>query len=131
MRTTPTGIWKILPNQIDYHRQVPYFDAYPSGHICTSLATVIVIAENYPDTKWIRPVGYTLTTLVGLGMLFNGIHWVSDYPLGLFFGYYFGMIAAHPEGFPITGLNDDGGMKVHILPYSTPIGSGATLTMIF
>jgi membrane-associated phospholipid phosphatase len=78
VRSTPTGTWKILPNQIDYHRRVPYFDAYPSGHICTSMATVIVIAENYPDVKWIRPAGYAFTTLVGLGMLSNGIHWVSD-----------------------------------------------------
>ncbi len=89
-----------------------------------------MIAENYPDTKWIRPVGYTLTTLVGLGMLFNGIHWVSDYPLGLFIGYYCGMVAAHPEGWEITD-SDENGMKVHILPYSTPAGAGATFTMTF
>ena len=30
--------------------------------------------ENYPDIKWIRPAGYAFTTLVGLGMLSNGIH---------------------------------------------------------
>jgi len=128
--TTPTGVWKILPNQIDYHRRVPQFDAYPSGHICTSIATVIVIAENYPDVKWIRPVGYTFTTLVGLGMLSNGIHWVSDYPLGLFIGYYFGMLAAHPEGLPVID-SGDGKMKVQILPNITPMGTGVTLTMKF
>jgi hypothetical protein len=128
VRSTATGTWKILPNQVDYHRRVPYFDAYPSGHICTSLATVIVIAENYPEVKWIRPAGYTFTALVGLGMLFNGIHWVSDYPLGLFIGYYFGMIAAHPEGLAV-GSND--GIKVQILPSITPIGTGAMLTMTF
>lgn len=130
VRTSPTGIWKILPNQVDYHRRVPYFDAYPSGHVCTSLATVIVIAENYPEIKWIRPAGYTFTTLVGLGMLSNGIHWVSDYPLGLFIGYYFGMLAAHPEGIPVTS-SDDGGLKVHILPSITPQGTGAMISMTF
>jgi membrane-associated phospholipid phosphatase len=129
VRTTPTGVWKILPNQVDYHRYVPHFDAYPSGHICTSLATVIIIAENYPDVKWIRPAGYTFTTLVGLGMLANGIHWVSDYPLGLFIGYYFGMLAAHPEGLPIADSDD--GMKVHILPNITPMGTGVSLTIRF
>jgi hypothetical protein len=129
VRTTPTGIWKILPNQINYHRRVPQFDAYPSGHLCTSIATVIVVAENYPDVKWIRPVGYTFTALVGLGMLNNGIHWVSDYPLGLFIGYYFGMIAAHPEGLPVT--DSSGGLKVNILPNITPMGSGVSLTMRF
>jgi hypothetical protein len=129
VRTTPTGVWKILPNQIDYHRRVPHFDAYPSGHLCTSITTVIVVAENYPDAKWIRPVGYAFTTLVGLGMLSNGIHWVSDYPLGLFIGYYFGMLAAHPEGIPIT--ESDGGLKVNLLPNITPVGTGVTLTMRF
>jgi hypothetical protein len=129
VRTTPTGVWKILPNQIDYHRRVPEFDAYPSGHICTSIATVIVIAENYPDVKWIRPVGYAFTTLVGLGMLSNGIHWVSDYPLGLFIGYYFGMLAAHPEGLPVT--DSESGLKVNILPNITPRGTGVSLTIKF
>jgi membrane-associated phospholipid phosphatase len=130
VRTSPTGVWKILPNQIDYHRYVPHFDAYPSGHICTSITTVIVVAENYPDVKWIRPAGYAFTTLVGLGMLSNGIHWVSDYPLGLFIGYYFGMLAAHPEGLPVME-SDDGRLKVHVLPNITPIGTGATLSMTF
>jgi len=130
VRTTSTGVWKIFPNQIDYHRSVPNFDAYPSGHICTSLATVIVVAENYPDVKWIRPVGYAFTTLVGLGMLSNGIHWVSDYPLGLFIGYYFGMLAAHPEGIPVME-SDDGRLKVYVLPNITPMGTGATLSMTF
>jgi hypothetical protein len=130
VRSTPTGVWKILPNQIDYHRRVPFFDAYPSGHICTSLATVIVIAENYPELPWIRPAGYAFTTLVGLGMLSNGIHWVSDYPLGLFIGYYFGMLAAHPEGVPVAE-SDDGRLKVHLMPAITPGGTGVTLSVIF
>ncbi len=126
VRTTPTGVWKILPNQVDYHRFVPHFDAYPSGHICTSIATVIVIAENYPDTKWIRPVGYGFTTIVGLGMLSNGIHWLSDYPLGLFIGYYFGLLAAHPEGIPVSS-----GLKVDILPSITPSGAGVSMAVVF
>jgi len=128
VRSTPTGVWKILPNQVDYHRYVPFFDAYPSGHICTSLATVIVVAENYPEVKWIRPVGYTFTTLVGLGMLNNGIHWVSDYPLGLFIGYYFGMLAAHPEGLPVSEGNR---LQVYVHPHITPIGTGARLSLAF
>lgn len=128
VRSTPTGVWKILPNQVDYHIYVPHFDAYPSGHICTSLATVIVVAENYPEEKWIRPVGYTFTTLVGLGMLNNGIHWVSDYPLGLFIGYYFGMLAAHPEGVPVAEGNS---VQVHLLPNLTPQGTGVSLSMTF
>lgn len=64
--TSPTGIWRFFPNQIEYHKKVPHYDAFPSGHICTSLSTVVVIAENYPELKWIRPVGYTLVGLIGV-----------------------------------------------------------------
>jgi len=131
VRSTPTGVWKIFPNQIDYHRYVPYFDAFPSGHICTSIGTVIVVAENYPDVKWIRPLGYTLTALVGIGMANNGIHWYSDYPLGLFFGYYFGMIAAHPEGLPEEQIGTDGTMSLRVTPLLLPDGGGVSLSVRF
>jgi membrane-associated phospholipid phosphatase len=131
VRTTPTGVWKPFPSQINYHRHVPQHDAFPSGHICTSLGTVIVIAENYPDTKWIRPVGYTLTALVGIGMANNGIHWYSDYPLGLFLGYTFGMLAAHPEGLDEEAPPKPGEMKAAISPMFVPDGAGLALTVRF
>jgi hypothetical protein len=63
-------------------------------------------------------------------MLSNGIHWVSDYPLGLFIGYYFGMLAAHPEGVPVMD-SENGKVKAHILPNITPIGTGFSLTISF
>jgi hypothetical protein len=129
VRTTPTGVWKILPNQVDYHQRVPSFDAYPSGHICTTIATVVVIAENYPEVKWIRPVGYAFTSLVGLGMLSNGIHWISDYPLGLFIGYYFGMVTAHPEGFSLS--QNGRPIQIHVLPSVTMNGTGMNLVVQF
>ena len=131
VRTTPTGVWNFFPNQVDYHRFVPHYDAYPSGHICTSLATVIVISENYPDNKWVKPIGYTLTTLVGLGMLNNGIHWISDYPLGLFIGYYFGKLAAHPEGFDWAANAEGARVKVSILPTVQADGGGLMLSVRF
>lgn len=131
IRTSPTGIWKLFPNQIDYHKRVPEFDAFPSGHICTSLATVIVISENYPDVKWIRPIGYLFTSLVGIGMANNGIHWYSDYPLGLLIGYAFGMIASHPEGFGVENLTDDNSIKMSLAPAITPQGAGITFSLTF
>ncbi len=39
VRTTPTGIWKVLPNQIDYHRQVPVLR-------CVSIRPHLHIAGN-------------------------------------------------------------------------------------
>lgn len=131
VRSTPTGRWSLFPNQIDYHRYVPYFDAFPSGHICTSLATVIVIAENYPEVKWIRPLGYVLTGLVGIGMANNGIHWYSDYPLGLFLGYYFGMIAAHPEGFEFSEGTGTTQARFSVIPQLNRGGVGMSLIVSF
>lgn len=131
VRSVPLGRWSAFPNQIDYHRYVPYYDAFPSGHICTSLATVIVIAENYPEEHWIRPVGYVFTTLVGVGMANNGIHWYSDYPLGLFIGYYFGMLASHPERWIGVESPSSTDTRVSFLPTFTTRGAGFSLTVSF
>lgn len=118
--TEPRGRWDFFPNQIDYHKHVPAYDAFPSGHLTTTIATVIVIAENYPDVHWIKPVGYTLSGFLAISMVNTGIHWYSDYPLALVLGYAFGMIAAHPEGiseFP-------GNKKLQIAPSITNNGLG-------
>jgi hypothetical protein len=131
VRSSPTGIWRFFPNQIEYHKRVPAFDAFPSGHICTAMATVIVIAENYPDTKWIRPVGYIMSGLVGVGMVNRGIHWYSDYPLGLAIGYAFGMIAAHPDGIAITGSADATKAQVRVAPTVGEQGVGLSMSVAF
>ena len=57
------------------------------------MATVTVIAENYPEYHFIRPVGYGLMGVLGYAMLNNGVHWASDYPLGIALGYGFAKIA--------------------------------------
>jgi membrane-associated PAP2 superfamily phosphatase len=96
--TRPGGVWNFFPNQVEYHKHVPHYDAFPSGHIATALATVTVVVENYPEWTWVKPVGYSIVALIGISMANTGIHWYSDYPLGLALGYSFGMLAAHPEG---------------------------------
>ena len=127
--TSPTGIWRFFPNQIDYHKKVPHYDAFPSGHICTSMSTVVVIAENYPELKWIRPVGYTLVGLIGVSMVNVGIHWYSDYPLGLMIGYTFGMIASHPEGYDIAHIGRDGSHALTLAPELIPGGIGIVMNL--
>lgn len=112
------GRWVLFPNQIEYHKKVPYYDAFPSGHIATSLATVTVIAENYSEIKWIKPVGYLICGLIGIGMVNDGIHWYSDYPLGLAIGYSFGMLASHPEGLKI--INKGKGDSINLSLVSKP-----------
>ncbi|MDD5686891.1 MAG: phosphatase PAP2 family protein [Elusimicrobia bacterium] len=91
--TRDGGKWDLFPNQKKYLKCVPNYDAFPSGHLATTMMTVTVIADNYAEHKYIRPLGYTLMTILGYQMLNNGVHWVSDYPLALVIGYYFGKIA--------------------------------------
>lgn len=93
--TSRTGEWRLFPNQIEYAKHTPHYDAFPSGHIATAMATMIVISENYPEQKWIKYIGYPAVMMVGVGLTTTSIHWVSDFPLGLALGYSFGMLVAH------------------------------------
>ena len=130
-RSSPTGIWKFFPDQIQYSKHVPAYDAFPSGHICTSMATLIVVAENYPEVKWIRPVGYLFCAVIGVGMANNGIHWYSDYPLGIFLGYSFGMIATHQEMFSVFSQGKDNPVNISLAPTISQHGAGLSLSATF
>lgn len=88
------GRWVFFPNQIEYHQHVPNYDAFPSGHLATAMMMVTVISENYKEKKWIKPLGYTLMTILAFEMVNNGVHWISDYPLALGIGYAFGKAIA-------------------------------------
>ncbi len=126
------GRWVFFPNQIDYHRKVPYYDAFPSGHIATATATLTVIMENYPEWKpWLKPLAYFLIAGIGVGLSNTGIHWWSDFPLGIALGYEFGMIASHPEGLPLSDSEKDNSPRVTFRPNISPIGQGVTLSLHF
>ncbi len=96
--TVPTGIWKLFPNQIEYANHVPHYDAFPSGHLSTALGLLIVIANNYPEQKWIRPLGYVACAGISVGLVTTSIHWWSDYPLAIALGYGFGTLLSPKEG---------------------------------
>jgi hypothetical protein len=91
--TQDRGRWFFLPSYTTYQGNVSNYDAFPTGHLATAMATVTVIAENYPEYHFIRPVGYGLMGVLGYAMLNNGVHWASDYPLGIALGYGFAKIA--------------------------------------
>ena len=76
-----------LTNPKVYAADVPKHDAFSSGHITTMMTTVSVLAMNYPNKKYIRPVGYSLMGIVGFQMMNNGVHWFTDYPLAVAMGY--------------------------------------------
>lgn len=89
------GLWRPFPNQIEYAKHVPEFDAFPSGHLATAMVTTTVIAMNYPEYRFIKPLGYSLMTVLSYGMLNNSVHWAGDYPLGVALGYVFAKIAVN------------------------------------
>lgn len=89
------GRWRPFPSLRKYNDEFSQYGAYPSGHLATMMSVVTVIAENYPEKKWVRPVGYSLISLTGIAMINNGAHWISDYPLGIAIGYMAGKIASH------------------------------------
>ena len=131
LSTRPGGVWDLFPNQIEYHKHVAKFDAYPSGHIATALTTVTVIAENYPEWGWVRPVGYTIVALIGVSMGNTGIHWYSDYPLGLALGYSFGMLAAHPGTDKEVSSSSSDSPKVTVSPALGADLVGIRVGMVF
>ena len=138
--TESGGEWRIFPNQADYARHTPRYDAFPSGHMATAMATLTVISSNYPEYRFIRPVGYSMMTLLGFEMLNNKVHWASDYPLALALGETFAKIAVRkghvettqvkspePAGEPVeTALS-----SVHIAPFVSATGSGLSVAMRF
>lgn len=129
--TTPGGVWDLFPNQIEYHKHVPKYDAFPSGHIATALATVTVVAENYPEWTWVRPIGYSIVALIGISMANTGIHWYSDYPLGLALGYSFGMLAAHPEGLEAEKTDKEASFNVRFTPILSADRTGLGISVAF
>ncbi len=91
----PGGHWTPFPSFKSYQSSTPNYDAMPSGHVATFMATLTVIATNYPEKKWIKPVGYSLMGLMAFNMVSSKVHWVSDYPLAILIGYFIGKNAAN------------------------------------
>jgi len=91
--TKPGGEWHPFTNLATYQADVSNYDAFPSGHLATIMATVTIIAGNYPDNKYIKPVGYSIMGLLGYAMMNNGVHWAGDYPIAIAIGYTCGKIA--------------------------------------
>jgi membrane-associated phospholipid phosphatase len=117
--TGKRGVWRMLPDQKKYHQHVSSYDAYPSGHVATAMATMTVMAGNYPEYALaIQLAGYPLITLLALQMLNNGVHWASDYPLGLALGYTFGRIAVEHGKQPLPSTHATWWERTKLIPLS-------------
>lgn len=109
--TTPGGRWRPFPSFKNFQRHTPSYDAFPSGHLATLMSTVTLLAENYPEHRYIAPVGYSVIGLVGLAMMNNGVHWAGDYPLAIALGYVSARIVSfkyhHRATHPTPWYSDD------------------------
>lgn len=91
VKTHERGAWRPFPSPAVYARNTPRYDAMPSGHVMTMTMTLTILDRHYPEYRlWIRSAGITALSLLALQMMNNGVHWASDYPLGIAMGYFFG-----------------------------------------
>jgi membrane-associated phospholipid phosphatase len=131
--TRTNGTWRPFPAFKAYNRDQPRYYAFPSGHLTTAMATLTVIAENYPEAHWIRPVGYSIVGLTGVSLVSKGWHWYSDFPLAIALGYTFGRIAAHHDD-DARGPDEIPGSQstsLRVLPNIGPQGTGIMLALSF
>ena len=130
--SAPRGVWRMFPGFKEYVAHRTRYDAFPSGHLATGVMTVTVLAENYPDNKYIKPIGYTLLAGLSFQMMNNSVHWASDYPLAIGVGYGLGKaIAAHGRTAASRGPKTEA-TALSFSPYVSPYGGvGAGLAFKF
>ncbi len=121
-----TSRWRPFPSFAGYQRNQPKYYSFPSGHIATTMATLTVIAEDYPEAHWIRPVGYGLLGVLGVSLVNVRYHWFSDLPLGMLLGYGFGRLAAHHDRGDGGGAMDS---QSHVILEPTVGRDGAGLAV--
>jgi len=92
--TVPRGRWRPFPPLGAYSANVPAYDAFPSGHLASTMATLTVVATNYHEHKFIWPVSIATMGVLSFAMVNNGVHWASDYPLALAIGAVVGKTVA-------------------------------------
>jgi len=130
--TTSGGQWHPFTKPSVYQADVSNYDAFPSGHLATIMATVTILAGNYPDTKFIKPVGYSIMGLLGYAMMNNGVHWAGDYPIAIAIGYTCGKIALSHGQKTIHKKSTLTGYKSSIMPmFFGQNGYGLSYRLVF
>lgn len=130
--SAPRGVWRMFPGLKQYMAHRTRYDAFPSGHLATGVMTVTVIAGNYPDNKYVKPVGYALLGGLCFQMMNNGVHWASDYPLGIAVGYGLGKAIASGGRTAAKRSGPAAPTALKLAPYLGPEGEpGAMLAYKF
>ncbi len=92
--TEARGAWHPMTSFKTYRSNTAKYDAMPSGHIMTATVMSTVIEQNYPEyNDYMYPFEAVWLGVLGFGMINVGVHWASDYPLGIALGYVFGKAA--------------------------------------
>ena len=124
-----SGKWRPFPKPKLYQKNQPKYYSFPSGHITTISSTMAVLYNNYPEYNWLKPLGYGLNGATGVSLMAKDMHWLSDFPIGVFLGYTFGNIISRSvvaaEGNTVT---EDA--KVNIIPFYHN-GYGFAMTLEF
>lgn len=89
--TSERGSWNLFPSFNDYNSKTASYDAMPSGHVMTATLTFTILSERYPEyNAYIYPLYGVWASALMFQMVNNGVHWASDYPLGIAMGYIIG-----------------------------------------
>ncbi len=123
-----SGKWRPFPKLKVYQKNQPKYYSFPSGHITSISSTFAVLLNNYPEIGWIKPLGYGMICATGVSLMAKDMHWLSDFPLGIFIGYTFGKIVSQPVVLAKGISSED--TKVNIAPYYNQ-GYGLTLNLEF
>jgi hypothetical protein len=134
--TVPRGRWRPFPKLSDYSKNVPAYDAFPSGHLASTMATITVVALNYPEHRYIWPVGSAAMGVLSFAMVNNGVHWASDYPLALAIGGVVGRtvvtrgrsVIRTPNAGPMVAPEPGGRAALQLAPLVAPGVFGVRVT---
>jgi hypothetical protein len=128
--TKDGGRFHLFPPLKEYENHQPHYYAFPSGHISSITSTLTVIANCFPEWKWLKPVSYGLIGLVAFGLVSKNMHWYSDLPLGIFIGHGIANLIAPPEKelpYKLILMND----KLNISPYVGYYHTGFSASLSF
>jgi len=126
-----SGIWQFFPNVKKYQKNQPQYYSFPSGHLSTIMAAITVISENYPQSIYIKPVGYSLMGILGVGLVAKDMHWFSDFPLACGIGYEFGKIITSRNISVQDSKETSNNINISFMPVFLTKGGGINMLMSF
>jgi membrane-associated phospholipid phosphatase len=111
---------------------------WPSGHTSSTITFVSALYAYYPDKHWIAWLGYPLSLGMGLSVLENDSHWLSDVVAGAMIGHIIGWTTGKNfrrdfsgEGKTAAGAPAAGQKIRYAQPAFIPRREGTYLALVF